>query len=609
MPSDEGVSTPLPPRMFARLATAARYAISGVAPQTWFGPQQPLAPMAPPEVKGRQFDYPFGVNIDYTPRSNQSIGFAELRALADALPLLRTIIETRKDQIAAGAFSVRMRDPTQKSAAAAARIQTILAFLARPDRRRSFASWLRMLLEEMLVIDAATIYPRLNRAGALYSLDIIDGSTITPLVGEDGRAPEPPDPAYQQVLHGIPAADFSADELLYLPRNLRAHRLYGMSPIEARDQSQIELYGPRVGSTITAHEICDVSVVAPVVAQTVLQRALYVRALFTFKLSWEYCLLDPMDVVTITDANLGLQRTPARILSVEEDDIGVLTILAEEFTAGVSAPALYPSDSATSTIPNQGAPAGLVNAPLIYEPPPALSGGVPQIWIGASGGAGGAVDPTWGGAIVWASLDNLTYSKVGALSSPLPQGRLTASLAAATGYDAANALAVDLTESGGALSGAGTMQALQGATLALVDGELLAYSTATLTGPSAYSLTGLARGLYGTTPTAHSAGAPFARLNEAVAKIDLPASYVGHALYLKLASFNVFGAGLQSLATCAPYAYTPSGAGSASPIALQLLGGLPVDLGLVTLLPAAADDFGTAGAGAVLSAINLGSAP
>jgi phage portal protein BeeE len=30
----------------------------------------------------------------------------------------------------------------------------------------------------------------------------------------------------------VPAADFSADELIYLPRNLRAHRLYGMSPVE-----------------------------------------------------------------------------------------------------------------------------------------------------------------------------------------------------------------------------------------------------------------------------------------------------------------------------------------------------------------------------------------
>jgi hypothetical protein len=36
--------------------------------------------------------------------------------------------------------------------------------------------------------------------------------------------PEPPDPAYQQILKGIPAADFSAEELLYLPRNPRAHR-------------------------------------------------------------------------------------------------------------------------------------------------------------------------------------------------------------------------------------------------------------------------------------------------------------------------------------------------------------------------------------------------
>ncbi|RBP15895.1 phage portal protein, partial [Roseiarcus fermentans] len=63
-------------------------------------------------------------------------------------------------------------------------------------------------------------------------LDVIDGATIKPLIGDDGRAPEPPDPAYQQVLHGVPAADFSADELLYLPRNARTHRLYGLSPVE-----------------------------------------------------------------------------------------------------------------------------------------------------------------------------------------------------------------------------------------------------------------------------------------------------------------------------------------------------------------------------------------
>src|SRR5271165_2652272 len=227
----DAVERPLTPNVFARLARATRYAITGVSPDAWFGPQQPLAPQAPPEVKGRQFDYAFGANLNYIPRSEGGISFAELRALADALPLLRAVIETRKDQIAAQNFTVRPRARSNLPDASP-RIDAALAFLARPDRRRSFGDWLRMLLEDLLVIDAATLYPRFTGAGALYSLDIVDGATIKPLIGEDGRAPETPDPAYQQILHGVPAADFSADELLYLPRNKRAHKLYGMSPVE-----------------------------------------------------------------------------------------------------------------------------------------------------------------------------------------------------------------------------------------------------------------------------------------------------------------------------------------------------------------------------------------
>ena len=117
-----------------------------------------------------------------------------------------------------------------------------------------------MLLEDLLVIDAATIYPRYDRGGRLYALDVIDGATIKPLIGEDGRAPDPPDPAYQQVLHGVPAADFSSDELLYLPRNVRAHRLYGLSPVEQvaltinialrREAATLDYY--RTGSTRAA---------------------------------------------------------------------------------------------------------------------------------------------------------------------------------------------------------------------------------------------------------------------------------------------------------------------------------------------------------------------
>jgi hypothetical protein len=227
-----------------------------VSPDAWFGPQQPLGPMAPLEVKGRQFDYPFGANLNYIPRADDCISFFELRGLADALPLLRAVIETRKDQIAGQSYAVRARARADAPDASKS-IDAAASFFARPDRRRSFADWLRMLLEDMLVIDAATIYPRYTRGGSLYSLDIIDGATIKPLIGEDGRSPEPPDPAYQQILHGVPAADFSADELLYLPRNMRAHRLYGMSPVEQialtvnialrRDAATLDYY--RTGSS------------------------------------------------------------------------------------------------------------------------------------------------------------------------------------------------------------------------------------------------------------------------------------------------------------------------------------------------------------------------
>jgi hypothetical protein len=600
--SDDALRRPLPPSVFARLAQATRYAITGVSPDTWFGPLQPLAPMAPPEVKGRQFDYPFGANLNYIPRAEDGISFAELRGLADALPLLRAVIETRKDQIAGQSYAVRARSRADTTDASKS-IDPVSRFLARPDRRHSFADWLRMLVEEMLVIDAATIYPRYARGGALYSLDIIDGATIKPLIGEDGRAPEAPDPAYQQILKGVPAADFSADELIYLPRNLRSHRLYGMSPVEARDQSQIEIFGPRVGSTIEANEICDEFVIGPLIAQTILQRELYVRTKFTFKLSWEYCLLDPMDIITITDANLGLDNYSARVIQIEEDDKGLLAITCEELVAGVSNPAFYANASSSGFQPNQGVPAVPINPPLIVQPPTSLTGGLDQIWIGASGinGGGGS---QWGGANVYVSIDNVTYSQVAILTAPLRQGFLTAALPAAAGWDSVDTLAVNLAESGGTLAGTSQAAAQQGATLSVVDSEFLAYETATLVSGYAYNLTGLARGQGGSAATAHSSGASFARVDGAVIRYTLPGNFAGLTLYFKFQSFNVFGGGAEDLSTVAVYSFLPTVA-AADPIFAQLQTGFALDLGQVTDAPTLADNWGSVATAATAS-LDLG---
>jgi hypothetical protein len=431
--------------------------------------------------------------------------------------------------------------------------------------------------------------PNLTPVYALTDLDFVD----------DQRGEDPVQ---------VERADiFSLPTIQRIECSSRANQ-YSATPVEARDQAQIELFGARVGTTIQADEICDELRIGPLVAQTILQRQLYVRARFRFKLSWEYCLLDPMDIVTITDANLGLSNSPVRIIEIEEDGDGLLSIAAEELVSGVSTPAFYPNAAGGSAIPNWATPAAAVNPPLIFEPPPAVTGGALQLWVGASGVVAGSSGQQWGGANVFVSIDNITYAQIVALTAPLRQGLLTNTLPAGAGWDEANTLAVSLSESGGTLSGTSEAAAQQGATLALVDTELLAYESAALTSANAYVLSGLARGIGGTTPSTHAVGASFARLDAAIVKYDLPANLVGLTLYFKFQSFNVFGGGLQDLSDCAVYTYTPSGAGSDNPITAQLGSGIALDLGTLASTAAILDDFGAV-SGAAFGSINLGSAP
>ncbi|HEV2672990.1 MAG TPA: hypothetical protein VGV37_00515, partial [Aliidongia sp.] len=214
--------------LFARVVGGLRYAVTGTAP-AWFGPSQPLRPEAPAETAGRQFDYPVGYNLRLQPRQDEGTGFAELRGLADAYDLVRLVIETRKDQIEALDWTVR---PRRGGSSDDPRISAIQDLLRSPDREHPWGTWVRPLLEDLFVLDAPTLYVRRTASGALWGLEVVDGATIKRLLGPDGRTPRPPDPAYQQVLKGVPAVDYTADELIYAPRNPRPHKVYGYSPVE-----------------------------------------------------------------------------------------------------------------------------------------------------------------------------------------------------------------------------------------------------------------------------------------------------------------------------------------------------------------------------------------
>lgn len=228
-----GVKTPIKPNLVQRAAQAVRYTIGGIVPNTWFSPLQPLQPIAPPDsgVVGRLWNYEPGYNINIAPRpyeGGQSV-YVLLRQLAE-VDIVRTMIETRKDQLDAIPWDIKVKEG--KKGDYLKKITEIKTFLQQPDGYHTFDQWLGKLLEDMLVIDAATIYRRRDRAGRLIALDIMDGATIAVKIDDKGRVPLAPNVAYQQILNGVPAVDYSTDDIFYMPRKLRNNTMYGFSPVE-----------------------------------------------------------------------------------------------------------------------------------------------------------------------------------------------------------------------------------------------------------------------------------------------------------------------------------------------------------------------------------------
>jgi hypothetical protein len=231
-----GVVTPIPAGVVARASGALRYVLTGDA-SNWFGPLTPLQPMAPPDVEGRQWDYPTGWNIQQNNKlADSGVSFSDLRNLADNYDLLRLVIETRKDQLAKLPWTIRKKMPRsaskkQASAANDAISDKLEAFFQAPDRVNGFASWMRIILEDMFVLDQPCLYVRRTKGGDLFALEPVDGATINPILGADGRTPLE-GVAYQQRLKGVPAVNYSRDELIVHPRNPRAHKAFGLSQTE-----------------------------------------------------------------------------------------------------------------------------------------------------------------------------------------------------------------------------------------------------------------------------------------------------------------------------------------------------------------------------------------
>jgi hypothetical protein len=304
------------------------------------------------------------------------------------------------------------------------------------------------------------------------------------------------------------------------------------------------------------------------VIQLEMQRSLTVLNTYLFRVDQRYILLEPMDVIAITDSTLGLNNYPVRIVEIVENEDGTLEITAEDlggnFTPGYALQPHAPANRYSGQLQPMW-----INPPLLYEPSMLYTQGVLELLIGLSGQNG---NQNWAGANIWYSLDGNTYQFYARVTQPANQGFLTAALAAASGTDTTDTLSVALYDDTMTLESVSDSLAQLGMNLCLVDNELIAFATAAVEGAGQYNLTYLIRGLYGSAPAAHAVGAQFTylgsltKLDPGIMRLTYSSSMVGKEVYFKFTSFNGEGGIQQSLADVPAYTYTFSGSAVSSPL-------------------------------------------
>lgn len=256
----------------------------------------------------------------------------------------------------------------------------------------------------------------------------------------------------------------------------------------ATDQAAIARYGLRKASPFVADEITLMSV-ARRVAQNLLQQAQYARNTYTATLSsWRYGYLEPMDVVYLTHAPLGLTDWPVMITSISDDGEQLQLEMTDAIAAIGHSEDYAPADSLYTRVPwNQ--PVGNINTPVIFQAPSELVVGEGyEVWIAVS-----HADAHYGGCQVWTSFDgNGNYTFSGSLNGQSTVGVLTANFVAGLDPDTdiTHALTVDLSQSNGSLLTVSHDDALNLTSLCRVGNEFVAYRDASLVSGNTYQLHG-----------------------------------------------------------------------------------------------------------------------
>jgi len=230
----------------------------------------PLDPMDPETGRAlpRRWEYPVAWNLDLNQRTAP---WTILRALTDQCDIIHRCIEIRISELIKQSWDWKISDlVVQKimaeencSHAKAQRIgreryendlNELRSFWENPypEMGRGWNEWLTEFLWQHFAFDGVPVYPRYNLGKEVIGFEIIDAPTIKVLLDNRGGRPQPPSPAFQQVLWGFPRGEYQTspsadgeffsgegrdgefikDQISYHVRNTRTWSPYGFSHVE-----------------------------------------------------------------------------------------------------------------------------------------------------------------------------------------------------------------------------------------------------------------------------------------------------------------------------------------------------------------------------------------
>lgn len=190
---------------------------------------------------------------------------------------------------------------------------------------------------------------------------------------------------------------------------------YVQNVVTEHDQMGIALYGPRhggelstatlgTGNPVGAKLIRSISngPVAQKVARVLVQRSAAGVDQFTFELKAEFFWLTAMTLVAVSQADprLPLNQVPVRLTSVKETSKRTYKCIGDRYVYGLNHPFVNDITQPSGTLVGSGYDPGLVNLPIIFQPPCEFTKGEAKVAFIVSGS-----NPNYGGCFVYVSID------------------------------------------------------------------------------------------------------------------------------------------------------------------------------------------------------------